>query len=377
MAVPARSESPLATRSPRAVAANDGYGSLMGMGAPRKKKKPVLVLDADELAKAHLEMAAGGAQIMEEAADHMGEERVRRPASLLGLAPMGAEDIGTEDASAYPAIPDASTWEDEDVALPPIPEDYTDEGELDEEEDTPDQSFNLEHLLRPAAKPAAEEEVRESVIPSIEEQLKRMRALPKARPEAAEDDASEAAATRRPGPMERLDEMGFGADGFGLARAAPEPAEPVADEPVAAEPVADETAWPDVEEAEEEVFELGPDLAEEPVEDPVAGELEAAAEPVEDEAPLELELLAEEPEEAEALPETVEQQADSDDFDDFDDAPDFSWMEPEQRRELHIAQGEHSSLRARLVHAEEQLQEEAPRLSPLQRIAHWFARLRG
>ncbi|APE29059.1 hypothetical protein [Aurantiacibacter gangjinensis] len=91
-------------------AANDAYGSLAGLGAPKKfKKKPVLVLDPEELAKAH-------AMFQDAQADILGAERPAqeaRPSSLLGLAPISeeddAEDMGVEDES---------TLSDEDYDIP-------------------------------------------------------------------------------------------------------------------------------------------------------------------------------------------------------------------------------------------------------------------
>lgn len=182
MAVSARSESTLDTGTPLPRAANDGYGSLMGMSAPSMKKKPVLVLDAEEIAKAHLAMAASAAQIMEESVDPDYIERPRAPATLLGLTPLGADDAEAEDASAYPPIPDASTWEgEEEPLLAQVPEEYTDEGELAESVEDVSPACNVERLLRPPAAERDEEgECRASGIASIEKQLKRMRALPTA-----------------------------------------------------------------------------------------------------------------------------------------------------------------------------------------------------
>lgn len=70
------------------------YGSLEGMGTGfsgverRFKKKPVLVLDAEELAAAH-------AAFHEASAEQLGQtvERAERPAMILGLAPMEHDDI--------------------------------------------------------------------------------------------------------------------------------------------------------------------------------------------------------------------------------------------------------------------------------------------
>ncbi len=64
------------------------YGSLESLGGPKKlKKKPVLVLDPEELEAAH-------AMFHEASADLLGEnvERTRRPAMILGLAPMEDDD---------------------------------------------------------------------------------------------------------------------------------------------------------------------------------------------------------------------------------------------------------------------------------------------
>ena len=72
------------------------YGSLEGLGGPRKfKKKPVLVLDPEELAQAH-------ALFQDASADMLGEEveRTPRPATVLGLAPMlddEPEEMGEND----------------------------------------------------------------------------------------------------------------------------------------------------------------------------------------------------------------------------------------------------------------------------------------
>ena len=370
MAVPARSDSPLATRAPRTPAANDGFGSLMAMGGPRKKKKPVLVLADDELQKAHAAIAMGGAQIMEEAL--VGEEDTahRQPASLLGLAPMAADDCAREDKASYPPIPDASTWQDAEEDMPGTPELVTpDAGELEpveeepaweEEEEIPDQASNLEHLLRPAsAAPAKAPENDESVIPSIEEQLKRMRALPNAQdvqktadqladqsiapepavpeiaaqvepaetPQEKPEEASKPATMRRAGPMERLDEFPLGAKGFSFSE------QPNAGEPVKAPPIA------------------------------------APSPAIAAEEPLELEMFAE--------PAAPPESSDIDFGDAEEDGPDLSWMEPEAPREMHIAGGEHSKLRAQLVHEEEELEEALLVPSIWQRIRNWFASLRA
>lgn len=96
----------------RVDTASDGlaYGSLeaMGGGARKLKKKPVLVLDPDELAQAH-------AMFHEASAELLGDdvERAPRPAAILGLAPMDNEDepddldqtddVETEDEADLPS----------------------------------------------------------------------------------------------------------------------------------------------------------------------------------------------------------------------------------------------------------------------------------
>ena len=76
------------------------FGSLASMGAPRKlKKKPVLVLDPEELAAAHMLFQDASAELLGEEVD-----RSARPAPVLGLAPMdldgppeGLQDTGEDD----------------------------------------------------------------------------------------------------------------------------------------------------------------------------------------------------------------------------------------------------------------------------------------
>lgn len=81
------------------------YGSLESLGGPRKfKKKPVLVLDPEELEAAH-------AAFHEASAELLGEEveRAPRPAMILGLAPMvedDPEELGESDEVAADAEDD-------------------------------------------------------------------------------------------------------------------------------------------------------------------------------------------------------------------------------------------------------------------------------
>lgn len=83
------------TATPVPAPGADGpvFGSLANLGGPRKfKKKPVLVLDPEELEKAHL-------MFQEASAELLGEEppRPERGTTLLGLAPMDDEDAAPED----------------------------------------------------------------------------------------------------------------------------------------------------------------------------------------------------------------------------------------------------------------------------------------
>ncbi|MFB0613351.1 hypothetical protein [Aurantiacibacter poecillastricola] len=87
-----RSEDAMITSS-AANAEGPAYGSLEGLGGPRKfKKKPVLVLAPEELEKAH-------ALFQEASAEMLGEEiqRPSRPAAVLGLVPMNRDSAEPED----------------------------------------------------------------------------------------------------------------------------------------------------------------------------------------------------------------------------------------------------------------------------------------
>jgi len=81
---------------PAPAGGDDGpaFGSLASLGGPRKfKKKPVLVLDPEELEKAHM-------MFQEASAEMLGEEAPRPERGggmLLGLAPMDDEDAAPED----------------------------------------------------------------------------------------------------------------------------------------------------------------------------------------------------------------------------------------------------------------------------------------
>ncbi len=83
------------TVTPARMAGDDGpaFGSLANLGGPRKfKKKPVLVLDPEELEKAHMLFQEASAELLGEEV-----ERPERPKSILGLAPIDDHEAAPED----------------------------------------------------------------------------------------------------------------------------------------------------------------------------------------------------------------------------------------------------------------------------------------
>ncbi|WP_147366991.1 hypothetical protein [Aurantiacibacter zhengii] len=81
--------------TPARMAGDDGpaFGSLANLGGPRKfKKKPVLVLDPEELEKAHMLFQEASAELLGEEI-----ERPERPKSILGLAPIDDDEAAPED----------------------------------------------------------------------------------------------------------------------------------------------------------------------------------------------------------------------------------------------------------------------------------------
>ncbi|OYX63974.1 MAG: hypothetical protein B7Y88_12225 [Sphingomonadales bacterium 32-64-17] len=75
--------------SSSALRSEDAFGSLASMGARRLKKKPVLVVDPDELAQAHQLFQQGAAEQLD---DYVPEQRPRANVSLFGLAPLSESD---------------------------------------------------------------------------------------------------------------------------------------------------------------------------------------------------------------------------------------------------------------------------------------------
>ncbi len=452
------------------------FASLECFKSRKGKKKPVLTVDPDELAKEYEQFQMGAAKLVE------GEEPVQhKQVDFLGLNPMGADDEAEgEGLDGEEALSDAAEaaprparqpirFEDVDVDLPaePEPEPEVEEEDWNEAEAAeiqgqPDFSGMEEpEEPQPAEPPRSmdhllhgedEEDEPESVIPSIMEQLKKMRALPK--PLDADALAQEDEQPGEPvdiGPVDMdpidMDPVDVGEDATATPSETPgdddwddwEPAAPehpvpeeAAPEDIAPEPEPDSEPDP-VAESEPEpapepepepepvaesdkvaeeaedysapmAFDPSPsfgigdgvdgaedldfsapeeeplDLSEEqavPGFDSIVPEEEAedtgepAYELVSEESPVE-DGLAEDPPAENSLaedilpdaPEAGDPDAPSDaveeageaetitsstEYFEEDDGPDLSWMMPQQRRELHISEGQHSSLRARLV----------------------------
>lgn len=325
----------IADHEARLAAGNftDGpYGSLLGSRMGKPKKKPVLVLDADELAEARVAMAMGGAQIMEEADDPLAAERRPMPSMLLGLAPIDADD------EWEPEIAPAA-FADKPVAPAEAFEPFvSDAGEFDPEEGlyewaedaAPPPATAIPAFDLPLPEEEAEED--EDSLPSIEEQLARMRcatAAPVAQP----------CATQQPTAIERLGDIW-------------PPFAPPAD---AAAPLPDPHIAGDEAEAPEPP-QIEPVFAA-PLSEPEADES------AEDEAVFDLPADAMVPQDDWAQTEEPEP-----------DGPDLAWMMPPEPRQLHIEEGAHNSLRARLLREEAEAAEEAA-LSLWDRLREWVAGL--
>jgi hypothetical protein len=224
------------------------YGSLSTLGPRKMKKKPVLMLDEQELAKAHMAIAMGGAEIMDTPAP-----RAVQPAMLLGLAPMGQDDAD-EDPGLYPDL--AFAQDDEPAAEQTDTEEYgvdaEDEAEdaayatlspfaiaddEDEEEEgtvegaavdmAPPPSYNFDHLLGGnRRKPSVglngemDDEDDEDSIPSIADQLRALRERTTRQPQPPEATQPVPAAQQASAPTPDR-----------IAEPRPAPAAPVAPAP--------------------------------------------------------------------------------------------------------------------------------------------------
>ncbi len=184
------------TMTPAPAHGDDGpaFGSLANLGGPRKfKKKPVLVLDPEELEKAHMMFQEASAELLGEEV-----ERHEKPKSILGLAPMDDEDATPEDMGDSD---DAEAGTDDEVI--PSAEDLLrmtearapiDPAMADTQDDYIAQqleSLDVDHRIFPSLPLKSEEEI------AAEEEAERAAAQASAESEAA---ASTAAATDSPAP---------------------------------------------------------------------------------------------------------------------------------------------------------------------------------
>ena len=96
------------------TAFNDAaYGSLSGLGGPKVfKKKPVLVLDPEELEAAHALFHEGAATLVSDEV-----EQAPRPARVLGLAPMDDHDDEADDTVDPDDIVDEDAEEEDDTPI--------------------------------------------------------------------------------------------------------------------------------------------------------------------------------------------------------------------------------------------------------------------
>lgn len=130
---------PLGAASARHASNEEAFGSLISLGPRKLKKKPVLVLAAEELEEAHRQFDLDGAHIMGEDASpdvsplSEAPEPTPRPAITLGLAPIDSDD------------PELGEDEFDESDLPPLPDTFTDPdillglGEEDAQEEEPAQ----------------------------------------------------------------------------------------------------------------------------------------------------------------------------------------------------------------------------------------------
>ncbi|MFC3096968.1 hypothetical protein [Alteraurantiacibacter palmitatis] len=360
----------IADHEARLAAGNftDGpYGSLLGGRMGRPKKKPVLVLDPDELAEAQVAMAMGGARIMEEAGDPLAAERRPVPSMLLGLAPIDAEDEWEPEAALVPAADMAVAEDGEEAAAD---EEWADEAQPDTgpfaglTSSAPWRDADEADSMAPDAASA------EAAIPSIEEQLARMRHLTAPRVPPVQPPLA-AAAPPVPSAYEPEPQV----------EPEPEP-EPEAILPAPTMPESPRTSPVERASSIERLGDMWPPVAPPPAmsaptslpdpgiawEEPEAAEADGAdmEEPVFD-LPIKAML-------GDAAPAMAPASFPMDDMAHAADGPDLAWMMPKEPRQLHIEEGAHNSLRARLLREEAEAAED---ISPSlwDRLRHWLAGL--
>ncbi|WP_120075630.1 hypothetical protein [Aurantiacibacter odishensis] len=202
---------------PAPGAGDDGpaFGSLANLGGPRKfKKKPVLVLDPEELEKAHM-------MFQEASAEMLGEqvERPERPKAVLGLAPIDDEEAAPEDMGESD---DAEAGDDND-AIPSAEEvlRITAAREREDQELDPEMQASEDDFI---ARQLENLDVDHRIFPSLplrsEEEI------------AAEEEAERAALDARAASQEPLDEADLPEASIAISYE-PEPVEPQNTGPIA------------------------------------------------------------------------------------------------------------------------------------------------
>lgn len=146
--------------TPAPAPGDDGpaFGSLANLGAPKKlKKKPVLVLDPEELEKAHMMFQEASAELLGEEV-----ERPERDASVLGLAPIDDGDATPEDMGASDDSEAGDDSEDipsaEDVLRMTASHPAMDEAEEAFIAEQPE-SLDVDHRIFPSLPLKSEEEI--------------------------------------------------------------------------------------------------------------------------------------------------------------------------------------------------------------------------
>ncbi len=306
--------------------ANDAYGSLATLASrPKPKKKPVLVLDADELAEAHLLFQQGAAEQLEDA------DLIERAPVTLSLAPLGS-----------------------DVEIDDTPDDDEDEYAVEADAPAPEDVLNL---TRSDAAPVADDtrKPKKSMVALPPDGDPALDAVEPFVPFADDDDSAS-------DPVEeQLYDLPEVPQEEPIAEPQP-PVDPVADEPVEADA-------PALIEDEERTLPLSLEEPAEPAE-PAEPELEAA--PI-----LEEQQPAETTAEAAPVSDQPAATVNVTDIDEDEDVDGYAFMRGDAPRKLDIsaaAAGSQNSLRARLVRGEEPVfEEEEPSLWG--RITAWVANL--
>lgn len=165
------------------------FGSLAATGAPRKlKKRPVLVLDPDELAKAHQLFQIGGAEQISEF------DPLNRPARVVPIfsaAPGNAPHVIAADDDYEPPFVLEAEEEAPEEELPPI--------DIDAILAQSQAEADAEEALEQQAQPQLEEEP-ESALSRILGRAAAERSVPQAELEAEQSEPVHFDAQQEPAP---------------------------------------------------------------------------------------------------------------------------------------------------------------------------------